>query len=115
MREIIGNKKCRDIIRMRPGAFLDLCDMLRNEGGLQPTQLATIEEQVAKFLYILSHGVKHQEISFFFLPTRLCLFLVFLFETSLLAIIDNVIAHCNSPFFSALRALFTFIFMLFTS
>ena len=38
MREIIGNKKCRDIIRMVPGAFLDLCDMLRKEGGLQPTQ-----------------------------------------------------------------------------
>ena len=66
MREIIENKKCRDIIRMGPGAFLDLCDMLRKEGGLQPTQRATIEEQVAKFLYILSHGVKHREISFFF-------------------------------------------------
>ena len=66
MREIIGNKKCCDIIRMGPGAFLDLCDMLCKEGGLQPTQRATIEEQVAKFLYILSHGVKHREISFFF-------------------------------------------------
>ena len=78
MREIIGNKKCRDIIRMRPGAFLDLCDMLRNEGGLQPTQLATIEEQVAKFLYILSHGVKHQEISFFFSSNHI----VFIFSFS---------------------------------
>ena len=66
MREIIGNKKCRDIIHMVPGAFLDLCDMLHKECGLQPTQRATIEEQVAKFLYLLSHGVKHQEISFFF-------------------------------------------------
>ena len=64
--EVIGNKKCCDIIRMGPGAFLDLCDMLCKEGGLQPTQRATIEEQVAKFLYILSHGVKHREISFFF-------------------------------------------------
>ena len=115
MREIIGNKKCRDIIRMGPGAFLDLCDMLRKEGGLQPTQLAAIEEQVAKFLYILSHGVKHQEIYIFFLPTILCLFLVFLFETSLLAITDMVIAHCNSPFFSGLKTLLTVIFMLFTS
>ena len=69
MREIIENKKCRDIIRIRPGAFLDLCNMLRKEGGLQPTQRATIEEQVAKFLYILSHGVKHREISFFFSVT----------------------------------------------
>ena len=66
LREIIGNKMCRDIICMGPGAFLDLCDMLRKEGGLQPTQLATIEEQVAKFLYILSHGVKYWEISFSF-------------------------------------------------
>ena len=66
MKEIIGNKKCRDIIYMGPRAFLDLCDMLRKEGGLQPTQRATIEEQVAKFLYILSHGVNHREISFFF-------------------------------------------------
>ena len=38
MREIIENKKCRDIIRMGPRAFLDLCDMRRKEGGLQPTQ-----------------------------------------------------------------------------
>ena len=30
--------------------FLDLCDMLHKEGGLQPTQRATIEEQVAKCL-----------------------------------------------------------------
>ena len=61
---------CRDIICMGPGAFLDLCDMLRKEGGLQPTQWATIEEQVAKFLYILSHGVKYWEISFFFFFCR---------------------------------------------
>ena len=66
MREIIENKKCRDIIHMGPGAFLDLCDMLRKEGGLQLTQRAMIEEQVAKFLYTLSHGVKHREISSFF-------------------------------------------------
>ena len=66
MREIIENKKCCDIIRMGPGAFLDLCDMLHKEGDLQPTQRATIEEQVAKFLCILSHGVKHREISSFF-------------------------------------------------
>ena len=78
MREIIGNKKCRDIIHIGPGAFLDLCDMLRKEGGLQPTQLATIEEQVAKFLYILSHGVKHQEISFFFSSNHI----VFIFSFS---------------------------------
>ena len=75
---MIGNKKCHDIIRMGPGAFLDLCDMLHKEGGLQPTQLATIEEQVAKFLYILSHGVKHQEISFFFSSNQI----VFIFSFS---------------------------------
>ena len=53
MREIIGSEKCHDIIWMGPEAFLDLCDMLCKEGGLQPTQQPMIEEQVAKFLYIL--------------------------------------------------------------
>ena len=32
----------------------------------------------------------------FFFGTSLCLFLVLLSETSLLAIIDMVIAHCNN-------------------
>ena len=51
MRQIIGNVACRKIIRMGPKSFfLDLCDMLHKEGGLQPTQRATIEEQVAKCL-----------------------------------------------------------------
>ena len=51
---------------MDPQAFEGLCDILRRDGDLQDTQHATVEEQVAKFLHILSHNVKNRTISFFF-------------------------------------------------
>ncbi|KAH7841700.1 hypothetical protein Vadar_033186 [Vaccinium darrowii] len=56
----------RDIIRMGPRAFHDLCDLLQRYGGLGPTRYATVEEQVAKGLYLLSHSATNSEVSFFF-------------------------------------------------
>lgn len=38
-------------VRMGPKAFLGLCSILQENGGLRPTQRATIKEQVSKFLY----------------------------------------------------------------
>ncbi|KAK2650773.1 hypothetical protein Ddye_018262 [Dipteronia dyeriana] len=61
-----NNQRCRDIIRMGTKAFNNLYEILKRDGGFQPTKLATTEEQVAKFLYILSHNVKNRAISFFF-------------------------------------------------
>ena len=53
IKRIIGTERCRDIIQMDPSAFVNLCVLLlRDCGGLQLKQTATIEEQVAKFLYI---------------------------------------------------------------
>ncbi|XP_057456053.1 uncharacterized protein LOC130747206 [Lotus japonicus] len=66
MRQIVGNDRCRDIIRMGPQAFLSLCTILREQGGLRHTRRATIEEQVAKFLYIVGHNVRNRVMSFFF-------------------------------------------------
>ncbi|KAL7199328.1 hypothetical protein ACSBR2_021590 [Camellia fascicularis] len=59
-------KYCRNITRMGPQAFQDLCHILERDGGLKPTKRATVEEQVAKCLYILSHSVKNRNVSFFF-------------------------------------------------
>ncbi|GAV78976.1 LOW QUALITY PROTEIN: DDE_4 domain-containing protein, partial [Cephalotus follicularis] len=46
--------------------FLRLCDILQIFDGLQPTQRASIEEQVGIFLYTLDHTVKNRTIQFFF-------------------------------------------------
>ena len=66
MYQLQSNVRCRDITRMGPEAFTNLCEILQEYGGLQPTKLVSIEEQVAKFLYILSHNVRNWATSFFF-------------------------------------------------
>ncbi|XP_061364524.1 protein ANTAGONIST OF LIKE HETEROCHROMATIN PROTEIN 1-like [Gastrolobium bilobum] len=62
----IASSEGRKIIRMGPIAFLDLCAMLEREGGLQSTQRVSIEEQVAKTLYILTHNVRNREVQLWF-------------------------------------------------
>ncbi|KAJ4758600.1 nuclease [Rhynchospora pubera] len=64
--QLLYGNRTREIIRMGPLAFLDLCRKLVIEGGLKPTRNASIEEQVAKFLYILGHNVRNRSICFFF-------------------------------------------------
>jgi hypothetical protein len=66
MKHIIGSDRSYDIIRMSPEAFLNLCTLLRDRGGLTHTRRASIEEQVAKFLYIVGHNVRNRVMSFFF-------------------------------------------------
>lgn len=51
---------------MGPKAFLNLCTLLQDQGGLTHTQRAFVEEQVAKFLHIVGHNVRNRVISFFF-------------------------------------------------
>ncbi|XP_016490534.2 uncharacterized protein LOC107810288 [Nicotiana tabacum] len=51
---------------MTPPTFIGLCEILVREGGLRPTLRTTIEEQVAKALYLLAHNVTNRELAFFF-------------------------------------------------
>lgn len=66
MKHIVGSERCYDIIRMGPKAFLNLCTLLQDQGGLTHTRRASIEEQVAKFLHIVGHNVRNRVMSFFF-------------------------------------------------
>ncbi|XP_019435839.1 PREDICTED: putative nuclease HARBI1 [Lupinus angustifolius] len=50
---------------MRPKT-LNLCAQLESEGGLRSTQRVSVEEQVAKTLYILTHNVRNHHIQFWF-------------------------------------------------
>ncbi|KAL5579345.1 hypothetical protein UlMin_011787 [Ulmus minor] len=68
MQQLSTNEKCHEIIRMSPLAFARLCELLRETGCIQDNRNAIVEEQVAKFLYILAHNVKNRTISFFFHP-----------------------------------------------
>ena len=51
---------------MSPLAFARLCELLRDSGRLKDNRNAIVEEQVAKFLYVLSHNVRNRTTSFFF-------------------------------------------------
>ncbi|KAL6523629.1 hypothetical protein OROGR_017232 [Orobanche gracilis] len=54
----------RKITRMGPKTFLDLCALLEQQGGLRSTQRVSVEEQVVKTLYILTHNVRNEQIQF---------------------------------------------------
>ncbi|KAK2424279.1 hypothetical protein QL285_034655 [Trifolium repens] len=66
MSRISNCKTSRNIVRMSPQTFLKLCDMLEREGGLRATRWSSVEEQVAKTLYILTHNAKNREVNFWF-------------------------------------------------
>lgn len=66
MGRISSSETSRNIIRMGPQAFLALCGMLEREGGLSPTRWSSVEEQVAKTIYILTHNAKNREVNFWF-------------------------------------------------
>ena len=64
--ELRCSRKCRDIIRMGPYAFAKLCEMLPGTSRLKDTRNASVEEQVAKFLYILAQNERIRTVFFFF-------------------------------------------------
>jgi hypothetical protein len=70
MSYLVHTEKCRDIIRMGPVAFMQLCQKLRGTGIVKDTIRSTVEEQVAKFLHIIGHNVKTRTVSFFFNRSR---------------------------------------------
>ncbi|PNY06690.1 hypothetical protein L195_g003165 [Trifolium pratense] len=66
--QLVQTEKCRDIIRMSPQAFLQLCKKLRSSGRMKDsTRVAlTVEGQVAEFLYIVGHAAKSRTVPFLF-------------------------------------------------
>ncbi|KAK2442379.1 hypothetical protein QL285_013576 [Trifolium repens] len=66
MSYLVHTENCRNIIRMGPVAFMQLCQKLRGTGIVKDTIRSTVEEQVAKFLHIIGHNVKNRTVSFFF-------------------------------------------------
>ncbi|XP_039129079.1 putative nuclease HARBI1 [Dioscorea cayenensis subsp. rotundata] len=70
MSYLLSSDLCHSMIRMSSSAFLGLCDMLVRDGGLRATLHVSVEEQVAKTLYVLGHNVTHRELSFFFRRSR---------------------------------------------
>ncbi|XP_022635987.1 protein ALP1-like [Vigna radiata var. radiata] len=57
---------CRDIIRMDPETFINLCERLRSTGLVKDNIRSTVEQQVAQFLHIIGHNVKNRSVAFFF-------------------------------------------------
>jgi len=66
MSYLVHTNRCRDIIRMGPEAFINLCQRLRSTGLVKDAIRSTVEEQVAKFLHIIGHNVKNRSVAFFF-------------------------------------------------
>ncbi|KAK3226711.1 hypothetical protein Dsin_006573 [Dipteronia sinensis] len=66
MTQLSTNEKCRDILRMGSDAFARLCELRRATGRLKDNRNSIVEEQVAKFLYVLANNAKNRTISFFF-------------------------------------------------
>ncbi|XP_016182102.1 putative nuclease HARBI1 isoform X1 [Arachis ipaensis] len=66
MQQLRETHRCRDILRMGPDAFLQLCEKLRATRQVRDTKHVTVEEQVARFLYIIAHNVKTRTVSFFY-------------------------------------------------
>ncbi|XP_040958591.1 uncharacterized protein [Gossypium hirsutum] len=57
-----GDQYCINMIRMRPIAFFNLCDILSRNNLLQSTKSVNIKEQVLIFLHIIGHNVRFRVI-----------------------------------------------------
>jgi len=68
MKYLVHTKRSRDIIRMGPATFIQLCEQIRATEVVKDAYHSIVEEQVAKFLHII--GQKCQESKcFFFFPS----------------------------------------------
>ncbi|KAL3846083.1 hypothetical protein ACJIZ3_003486 [Penstemon smallii] len=54
---------CREQLRMGKNAFANLVYILKGRGLLRDTARSSVEEQVAKFLYIIGHNLKYRIIN----------------------------------------------------
>ena len=66
MNDLKVTRNCRGLIRMSPAAFVRFCKLLRDGGHLSDTRRASVEEQVAKLLYIVGHNARNFTLSLFF-------------------------------------------------
>ncbi|XP_068466573.1 uncharacterized protein [Phaseolus vulgaris] len=66
MSYLVHTERCRDIIRMSPEAFINLCQRIRGTDMVKDAFRSIVEEQVAKFLHIIGYNVKNRSVSFFF-------------------------------------------------
>ncbi|XP_074559887.1 uncharacterized protein LOC141815924 [Curcuma longa] len=57
---------CHSILRMSLDGFRGLCEILKQSKRVKDNRNSSVEEKVAKFLYLLGHDVKNRELSFFF-------------------------------------------------
>ena len=57
-------KYCIEQLRVSKSAFLKLCKILQERGGLVRTKNILITEAVAMFLHILAHNLKYRVIQF---------------------------------------------------
>ncbi|KAJ4819706.1 nuclease [Rhynchospora pubera] len=58
--------ECRNVIRMGPEAFERLCAILRGTNRLRDNNYSCVEEQVAKFLHVLSQNTRNRLLKFYF-------------------------------------------------
>ncbi|XVF01935.1 hypothetical protein REPUB_Repub04eG0132600 [Reevesia pubescens] len=70
MQELTEVQHCRNVVRMGPSAFFRLCVMLRKSRCLKDTRNSSVEEQVAKFLYILGHNERTRPVGLWFCRSR---------------------------------------------
>jgi len=66
MSYLVHTNRCRDIIRMGPEAFINLCQRLRATRLVKDAIRCTLEKQVAKFPHIIGHNIKNRSVGFFF-------------------------------------------------
>ena len=57
--DIRNYEDSHDIMHMRLHAFQRLCFILRGTGCLRDNQYSRVEEQITKFLHVLSHNVRN--------------------------------------------------------
>ncbi|XVF14492.1 hypothetical protein REPUB_Repub09cG0064800 [Reevesia pubescens] len=70
MQELTEVQHCRNVLRMGPSALFRLCGMLRRSRRLKDTRNSSVEEQVAKFLYILGHNERTRPVGLWFRRSR---------------------------------------------
>lgn len=67
MYRIETDERIRGVLRMGPAAFMEFVTLLGEKTFLKDTTYSTIEEQFAKFLYIVGQNVSTRSMGFIFL------------------------------------------------
>jgi len=57
-----GDTHCLNYIRMRPGPFFELCEMLKRRALLVNMKHMTVRKQVLLFLHLIGHNVRFRQL-----------------------------------------------------